>query len=341
MNYRELRQEGARRLRDHGVPDPDFDARELLFFVSGMDYQTYILKESEDADEIREAYLALIDRRAAREPLQHLTGFQDFMGYEFKVSKDVLIPRQDTETLVMEAEKDLRSRTGERSEEVFRERSEEGSGENSEEGFKGCSEKSSGEIRLLDVCTGSGCIILSLVLRNIDRIPKISAEASDLSEKALAIAEENAERLGVKDRVRFHQGDLFHFMESPEDGQVKPEKKSDPASGLTGEDDLYDLIVSNPPYIPSDVIPNLMPEVRSGDPILALDGGKDGLFIYRRLIPEAYERLRDQGALYLEIGFDQAEAVTNLMEAAGFSEVRTVQDLAGNDRVICGKKVSN
>lgn len=313
MNYRELRQEGARRLRDHGVPDPDFDARELLFFASGMDYQTYILKESEDADEIREAYLALIDRRAAREPLQHLTGFQDFMGYEFKVSKDVLIPRQDTETLVMEAEKDLRSRTGERSGEGF--------GESSEEGFKGRSEKSSGEIRLLDVCTGSGCIILSLVLRNIDRIPGLSAEASDLSEQALAVAEENAERLGVRDRVVFHQGDLFQF--------------NDPGSSS------YDLIVSNPPYIPSDVIPGLMPEVRSGDPILALDGGKDGLSIYRRLIPGAYERLKNGGALYLEIGFDQAKAVTDLMEKAGFTEVRTIQDLAGNDRVICGKKVSN
>lgn len=313
MNYRELRQEGARRLREHGVLDPDFDARELLFYASGMDYQTYILKESEDADGIKDAYLALIDRRAAREPLQHLTGFQDFMGYEFKVSKDVLIPRQDTETLVMEAEKDLRSRTGR-----------------------------TGEIRLLDVCTGSGCIILSLVLRNIDRIPDLSAEASDLSEKALAIAEENAERLGVKDRVRFHQGDLFHFMESPEDGQEKPEKKqSDPASKVTGEDDLYDLIVSNPPYIPSDVIPGLMPEVRSGDPILALDGGKDGLSIYRRLIPDAYERLKERGALYLEIGFDQAKAVRDLMEKAGFTQVRTVQDLAGNDRVVCGKKVSN
>jgi release factor glutamine methyltransferase len=321
LNYRELRQEGARRLKEHGVPDPDFDARELLFFASGMDYQTYILKESEDADEIREAYLALIDRRAAREPLQHLTGFQDFMGYEFKVSKDVLIPRQDTETLVMEAEKDLRSRTGERSEEVFIERSGEGFGESSEEGFKGRSEKSSGEIRLLDVCTGSGCIILSLVLRNIDRIPGLSAEASDLSEQALAVAEENAERLGVRDRVVFHQGDLFQF--------------NDPGSSS------YDLIVSNPPYIPSDVIPGLMPEVRSGDPILALDGGKDGLSIYRRLIPGAYERLKNGGALYLEIGFDQAKAVTDLMEKAGFTEVRTIQDLAGNDRVICGKKVSN
>jgi release factor glutamine methyltransferase len=321
LNYRELRQEGARRLKEHGVPDPDFDARELLFFASGMDYQTYILKESEDADEIREAYLALIDRRAAREPLQHLTGFQEFMGYEFKVSKDVLIPRQDTETLVMEAEKDLRSRTGERSEEVFIERSGEGFGESSEEGFKGRSEKSSGEIRLLDVCTGSGCIILPLVLRNIDRIPGLSAEASDLSEQALAVAEENAERLGVRDRVVFHQGDLFQF--------------NDPGSSS------YDLIVSNPPYIPSDVIPGLMPEVRSGDPILALDGGKDGLSIYRRLIPGAYERLKNGGALYLEIGFDQAKAVTDLMEKAGFTEVRTIQDLAGNDRVICGKKVSN
>lgn len=287
MNYRELRQEGVRILREHGVPDPEFDARELLFYAAGMDYSTYILKESCPADAIETAYRSLIKRRADRVPLQHLTGVQDFMGYEFLVSKDVLIPRQDTESLVIEAEKDLLSRTG--------------------------------RVRILDLCTGSGCIILSLYLRNRDKVGELCPEASDLSKKALSIARENAKRLGAEGKICFHQGDLFDFC----DQTVSKN---------------YDIIVSNPPYIPSDVIPGLMPEVRLGDPKLALDGGADGLSIYRRLIPGAYERLNDLGSLFLEIGFDQAESVTRLMEDAGFTDIRTVQDLAGNDRVVLGKK---
>ncbi|MDE7300163.1 MAG: peptide chain release factor N(5)-glutamine methyltransferase, partial [Lachnospiraceae bacterium] len=204
-------------------------------------------------------------------PLQYLTGSQEFMGMEFQVTRDVLIPRQDTERLV-------------------------------EEVLRCCSGK-----RVLDVCTGSGCIIISLA-----KLAKLKEAAGcDLSEKALAVAGANAGKLGAQ--VRFFQSDMFSCV-----------------------DGRYDIIVSNPPYIRSEDIDGLMPEVRCHEPRMALDGGEDGLSFYRLIAGQAGQFLVPDGRLYLEIGCDQAEAVSELLRQRGFRELMVVKDYAGLDRVVTG-----
>ena len=163
--------------------------------------------------------------------------------------------------------------------------------------------------RVLDLCTGSGCILISLLAR----VPGVSGLGTDISEEALATAERNADRLGVADRAQWARGDLF----APVEGR-------------------FDVIVSNPPYIPREDIDGLMPEVADFEPRGALDGGDDGLDFYRRITSEASEYLEAGGRLFLEIGCDQARDVTALMEKAGFVHVATVRDLSGLDRVVCG-----
>ncbi len=213
------------------------------------------------------------------------------MGLEFSVNEKVLIPRQDTEILV---------------EEVLREL------------FDG--------MRILDLCTGSGCILISLLHYSND----CEGLGVDISTEALKTAAENAFRLlggehglsqeentagadGPGRRYDFRQGDLFEAAEGK-----------------------FDIIVSNPPYIPSVIIETLMPEVREHEPRLALDGGQDGLVFYRRILEGSGEYLNAGGKLFLEIGYDQAEAVGRLMEQAGFQEIRTKKDYSGHDRVVWG-----
>ena len=211
-------------------------------------------------------------------PLSYITGKRDFMGLTFEVTRDVLIPEQDTENL---AEEIMRHLCG-------------------------------GE-RILDLCTGSGCILLSLLSYSNGT----TGVGTDLSGKALEIAARNAERLGLLERTAWRQGDLFEAV-----------------SG----DEKFDLIVSNPPYIKSEVIPSLAAEVSVYEPRLALDGGEDGLYFYRKIIPGSVSRLVTGGMLFLEIGSDQAEEVSALMRDAGFYEVRTIRDYGGNDRIVCGIK---
>ena len=228
-------------------------------------------------------YRVLIEKRASRIPLQHITGEQEFMGLCFKVNQHTLIPRQDTEILVEEALHRL------------------GDG-----------------MRILDMCTGSGCILLSLL--------KYSNECEgigiDISEKALAVARENAERLQL-DAV-FLEGDLF----SPLEGFVSERTT----------DRLFDMIVSNPPYIETAVIETLMPEVRDHEPAAALDGREDGLYFYRRIIAQAPLHMRKGAHLLFEIGCGQGDMVMSLMREAGFEQVGLFQDYAGLNRVVCGTK---
>lgn len=281
MTYRELERRAVTVLSDADVPDPENDARLLMLHTIREAPYRYLLIENEEINSSdRKTYEDLIRKRAERIPLQHLTGYQEFMGIGFLVTPDVLVPRQDTETLCEAAEQVL----------------------------------SSGD-RILDVCTGSGCILLSLLKRNREKLPGLSGLGTDLSEKALKVAEKNGRRLGLTDIASFQRSDLFD-----------------------GVDGKFSLIVSNPPYIPSDEIDGLMTEVRDHDPRLALDGGEDGLSIYRRLIPAAYEHLEEGGNLFLEIGYDQSHAVSDLLQKAGFTEIRTLRDLSGNDRVVTGKK---
>lgn len=225
----------------------------------------------------REQYEEAIRKRESRVPLQHITGVQEFMGYEFHVNEHVLIPRQDTEILVEEADR---------------------------------AADDTGAKRILDVCTGSGCILLSLLKMNENR----TGTGSDLSEPALKMAEENRRLLEIpEERAAFVQSDLFERIEG-----------------------TYDMIVSNPPYIRTEEIRKLQEEVRLHDPYGALDGKEDGLYFYRRIISEAGGYFEHQGTLLFEIGYDQAEDVKRLMEEAGYSQIYVKKDLAGLDRVVGG-----
>lgn len=278
MTYRALWETGRDRLTGAGVEEAGLDARLLLEFVchtARHDLLAHGEREMEDAQEKR--YLKLIEQREKRIPLQHLTGVQEFMGLEFAVNAHVLIPRQDTEVLV---------------EEVMR---------NLHDGF-----------RILDMCTGSGCILLSLLHYSNN----CSGVGADLSRQALQVAEENAKRLR-ETGARFVQSDLFEAVEGK-----------------------FEIIVSNPPYIRSDVIGTLAEEVRLHEPQTALDGGEDGLYFHRKIIGMGREYLCGGGQLFLEIGYDQAEAVAGLMKAAGYRDVEVVKDFAGLDRVVYGSRQS-
>lgn len=281
MTLREALTEGTRELEEAHIPDSKFDARILLLHASNITYSRFLASSTDpmEEDSLRK-YRTYLKMRTERIPLQHITGEQDFMGYSFRVNEHVLIPRQDTETLVLLAEEEI---------------------------------KKTDARKVLDLCTGSGCIGISLFLRMKEAGRPIDVTLSDLSEEALAVAKENANLLNTN--ICFIKSDLFEEIDSS-----------------------YDVIVSNPPYIPSHVIPGLMPEVRDHDPMMALDGGEDGLFIYRKLIPQAYERLQDKGSLFLEIGYDQGGSVSLIMREAGFHGVTVAQDLAGNDRVVYGRK---
>lgn len=277
MTYQECYDWGRKTLEQAELSEAALDARLLLEYVFSLDLNGLLMHGSEEADgEKLLVYRSLIQKRAQHIPLQHLTGIQNFMGLEFKVNEHVLVPRQDTETLA---------------EEVLREISD--------------------GMRILDMCTGSGCILISLLRYTND----CQGVGVDISEDALTVARENAEGLlGEKtESAIFLSGDLF-----------------EPVSGK------FEFIVSNPPYIASEVIPSLMPEVREHEPLMALDGGEDGLRFYRRIAEESKEYLKNGGMLYFEIGYDQAGAVTALMEREGFREIRVVKDLAGLDRVVYG-----
>ncbi len=278
MTYEELRKAGADRLTKAGVLEPDLDARYLLekaFRLSPSSY--YLMRREEIKTDNLALWEEMISRREKRIPLQHILGDAEFMGLSFLVSDKVLIPRQDTETLV-------------------------------EEALSLAKKREKGTMRLLDLCTGSGCIAISLAAGG----NFLQVVATDISVEALAVARENARRNQVD--ISFVQSDLFEQL----------------------GDESYDLIVSNPPYIPRAEIEHLMPEVKDHDPMLALDGGEDGLVFYRRLAEEAGKHLRHGGALIMEIGWNQAQDVCHLLEENGYQQIRIVKDLAGNDRVVCG-----
>lgn len=273
MNYRKLYETGKDRLEKAGIQEAALDARLLLEEVCGTDRNTLLVHGDRAVTEEEETQFRIfIERRSTHEPLQQITGWQEFMGLRFSVTEDVLVPRQDTETLVEEVMRYL-----------------------------------SDGMEILDVCTGSGCILLSL-LRYSNGCRGVGC---DISEKALAVAGQNAKELGIS--AQFIQSDLFESIEG-----------------------RFEYIVSNPPYIRKDMIPTLMEEVRDHEPLIALDGGEDGLDFYRKITREATEHLYSGGMLFFEIGYDQGEAVKLLMEEEGYEEVTVSQDLAGLDRVVYG-----
>lgn len=275
MTYEKCFRKGKAALAKAGIREAELDARLLLEYICQTNRNDLLVHGDREVDAVEERhYSELIAKRAERVPLQHLTGVQEFMGLEFAVNRHVLIPRQDTEILVEEVLKSLQDGS-----------------------------------RILDMCTGSGCILISL-LHYSNNCEGIGA---DISREALELAQLNAKKHGS--RAQFVQSDLFEQV--------------------TGQ---FDIIVSNPPYIPSNVIETLMPEVREHEPLQALDGCDDGLFFYRQIISDSKDRLNGGGRLYFEIGYDQGEAVCGLMERAEFKEVSVVKDYAGLDRVVFGTR---
>lgn len=306
MTYREVYELGMKRLKECGIEEAALDARLLLEHVCGTDRNTLLAHGDRAVEEKdRKQYQELLERRACRIPLQQLTGVQNFMGLDFVVNEHVLIPRQDTEILV---------------EEVLR---------NLHDGMS-----------VLDLCTGSGCILISL-LRYTNNCHGLGV---DISPEALMVAEENASRLLTGQLVPRENGLVPGKNGAASEGnELVPEESESGGSLRFLESDLYervegmfDVIVSNPPYIPSGVIDTLMPEVREHEPRLALDGSEDGLLFYRRIIDGCRAHLKGGGMLFFEIGCDQGAAVSKLMEQAGFLEIQVTKDYAGLDRVVSG-----
>lgn len=259
------------KLEAAGVMDASMDAWLLLEYVTGMDRTRFFMEKQMEMPEAQKLeYDRLIEKRAERIPVQHLTGMQEFMGLNFKVNEHVLVPRQDTEVLV-------------------------------EEGLKRCRP----EMQVLDMCTGSGCIAISIA-----KLSKAQVTAVDISPDALQVARANGKANEVM--VDWRESNLFEKV---------PE--------------TYQMIISNPPYIRSAVIETLSPEVREHEPMLALDGAEDGLYFYKEITKQATEHLTDGGWLLYEIGHDQGEDVKAIMLEA-FSEVTVIKDLAGLNRVVVG-----
>ncbi len=274
MTYREAVEFGTKCLTDAGVPDAALDAWYLLQMVCKIERSYYYVHGEEDiTQDAQKEYEIAVQKRAEHIPLQYIIGEQEFMGLRFKVNSNVLIPRQDTETLVEQVLKIVKP-----------------------------------GMKVLDLCTGSGCVLIS-VLKNA---PELTGMGSDISKTALLVAKENA---------KLHEVDAEWV-------------RSDLFDNIT---ETFDVIMANPPYISTGEILSLMPEVRDFEPENALDGGADGLDFYRKIAGQVKDYLNPGGYVYMEIGYDQGEAVSELMRNAGFTEVEVIKDLARNDRVVKGK----
>lgn len=274
MKRKEAYELGIMKLTEAGIDEAKSDTLLLLDGICHVTRNDILLHGEEVLDEeTARAFMEALSKRCERIPVQYITGVQNFMGLDFMVNENVLIPRFDTEILVEEVMKHLH------------------------DGFS-----------ILDMCTGSGCILLSLLHYSND----CKGVGVDISEAALSVAKSNCESLGLE--AVFLQSNLFEKVEG-----------------------TYDIIVSNPPYIRSDVIPTLMEEVKGHEPMLALDGMEDGLYFYHRIVEESPQYLNGGGMLFFEIGYDQGEDVSRLMCDAGFKEVTVIKDYAGLDRVVTGR----
>ena len=276
MVISELLTKATKILTENGLENPRFEAGYFVAHILKMSQTDLVLNCQKTVDAVDEEELMhLLKRRISGEPFQYILGTQEFMGLTFSVAPCVLIPRQDTETLV-EFVLDKTENT---------------------------------PLNILDIGTGSGCIPISLAyFRSNFRCVGI-----DLSEDAIKLAKKNSESLSVSDRVSFKKCDILTEIPNSE----------------------FDIIISNPPYIKSEILPTLQTEVRDFEPNMALDGGTDGLTFYRRICGIAPRILKNNGLLAFEIGFDQADEVTALM-AEDFSDITVTKDLSGNNRVVSG-----
>lgn len=288
MKLRELYIYGKEKLEAAEIEDANLDSKLLCYYVFELDAVSFFLNEKiEVSKEKEKLFKSLIKRRFMGEPLQYIIGRVEFMGFEFEVTPGVLIPRPETEIIVEKATEIIKNNYSE-----------------------------TDEIKILDLCCGSGVIGLSLAMKIKNLVSKSTFHLSDISEDAIRISEVNRNIHNLKN-VKIFQGDLLNAVEG----------------------NRYDMIISNPPYIPSDFIDTLQVEVKDHEPKLALDGGVDGLEPYRNIIPNLNNYLMPEGIVMFEIGHDQKNAVLNMLKETGiYRETHGITDLAGNDRIIWAKR---
>lgn len=266
--------DGAKMLAQAGIDEAELDARYILEYITGLNSAQYFINSEDIIEKDKaEEFFRLIERRSKRIPLSYVIGTRDFFGLTFKVNENVLIPEQETELLVEEVIKHSEGKS------------------------------------VLDMCTGSGCIAISIAL--FGKPSRVSA--SDISPKALEVARENAKSLKAGE-ISFIQGDMFENVT-----------------------EKFDIIVSNPPYIETKVIDELMPEVRDYLPRLALDGDEDGLKFYRIISKEAVKKLNKNGRIFYEIGYNQSRAVASILLENGFTDITVIKDYSGLDRIVMAK----
>ena len=316
LDVRTALKQGIHLLREAHVPSDTLAAELLLLHVTRRD-RTWLYAHPEEIldPEIIASYFSLLRRRAAGEPTQHLTGKQEFWGLEFEVTPEVLIPRPETEHLIEVALDRLAIR------ELRASRDHKLTGEG---------------LTIVDIGTGSGCIAISLA----KELPDAKIYATDVSPAALAMAQRNATRLGFSNRITFLESNLLQAFpssaaSSPHQSPVCPE----PAERVTNHQSLlFDLIISNPPYIARKEFSNLPIEVRDHEPTSALYGGEEGYELYGQLIPEAARHLKPSGLLVLELGHDSLPAVRPLLEFPQWTNLLVTKDLAGIPRVLSAER---
>lgn len=280
MNLRELIKTGTKILSNVGIDNSKNESKMLLCHVKGITNSELFLTWDEEArEDVEVEFLRLIDERKNRRPIQHILKTQEFMGMEFYVDENVLIPRRETEEIVEIA--------------------------------IGIIKKKTKDVQILDLCTGSGAIGVSVA-----KFTNANVTCADISEDAIIIAKHNGKHNCVNEKITYIKGDLFEKI-----------NKS------------FDLIISNPPYIESLEIVNLQSEVKDYEPIMALDGGEDGLCFYRRIVKDSYEHLNDGGFILLEIGYNQGKKLTEMMISDGrYANVKVIKDLSRNDRIVIAEK---
>jgi release factor glutamine methyltransferase len=282
MIIKEVLKSSIEEINKLNIEDASMKVKMILSDILGKEKEYLLIHDNEElSQDVLDNFYAKLNRLKDEEPIQYILNKQEFMGFEFYVDENVLIPQPDTEILVEEVV-DISKKIN----------------------------NNSNELRVLDMCTGSGAIAISLS----KLIENASVSASDISDGALNVAKENAIKNSVN--IEFYKSDLFNDI---------------------SKNMKFDIIVSNPPYIQTEVIKGLSKEVQA-EPFIALDGGEDGLVFYREIIKNAKDYIVEDGYLALEIGYDQKESVTNLLRENGYKNIYSKTDLAGNDRVVVGQK---
>ena len=296
MKAIEKLKEAAKLFESSGIEAAEKEAEMLVRHSFGLNTVEIYRDNPELSEEQIKTLESMLSRRLKHEPIQYILGHEEFLGMKILVRHGVLIPRTETELMAEQAIKIIRAQTTDIRHQNLR-------------------PLPTSHFSLLDLCTGSGCLALALARE----FPDFKVYGTDISEIAIKYAEENA-RLNCINNVTFLRGNLFEPIEKL------------PTSYLPFP--TFDLIISNPPYIRTDDIKNLQPEIKEWEPVSALNGGVDGLDFYRVLIPSAGRFLKDNGIIMLELGFGQSSDVAGILELSGYTQIEIIKDYAGTERII-------